>query len=54
MGNRTHDLMKQGKKVLFAFEEAIGSYITQFSSEFVLCRSFGVFVIITSSSPPVR
>lgn len=24
MGNRTHELMAQGKDVLFAFEEAIG------------------------------
>lgn len=24
MGNRSHDLISQGKEVLFAFEEAIG------------------------------
>lgn len=24
MGNKSHDLISQGKKVLFAFEEAIG------------------------------
>ena len=31
MGNKTCDLMKSGKTVLFAFEEAIGSVCCAFS-----------------------
>jgi len=32
MGNKTCDLMKSGKTVLFAFEEAIGIFIVCLSS----------------------